>query len=91
MRAEGQGSSSTPTGNIATNDHVVEGEETVTVTFPDGSSSSADVKGRLPGNDLALLKVDSSVAEGITPVTLGDSSALKPGQLAIAIGRPIRP
>ena len=75
-------------GYIATNDHVVEGEETVTVTFPDGSSSSADVKGRLPGNDLALLKVDSSVAEGITPVTLGDSSALKPGQLAIAIGAP---
>ena len=75
-------------GYIATNDHVVEGEETVTVTFPDGSSSEADVHGRLPGNDLALLKVDSSAVEGITPVTLGDSSVVKPGQLAIAIGAP---
>ena len=75
-------------GHIVTNDHVVAGEETVTVTFLNGSSSEADVTGRLPGNDLALLKVDSSVVEGITPVTLGDSSALKPGQLAIAIGAP---
>ena len=75
-------------GHIVTNDHVVEDNETVTVAFSDGSSSEADVKGRLPGNDLALLKVDSSAVTGITPVTLGDSSALKPGQLAIAIGAP---
>ena len=75
-------------GYIVTNDHVVEDEDTVTVTFPNGSSSEADVTGRLPGNDLALLKVEASAAAGITPVTLGDSSALKPGQLAIAIGAP---
>ncbi len=75
-------------GHIVTNDHVVEDEETVTVTFSDGSSAEAEVTGRLPGNDLALLKVESSSVAGITPVTLGDSSALKPGQLAIAIGAP---
>ena len=75
-------------GYIVTNDHVVEDEETVTVNFSDGSSSEADVTGRLPGNDLALLKVESSDVEGVTPVTLGDSSGLKPGQLAIAIGAP---
>ena len=75
-------------GYIVTNDHVVEDEDTVTVTFPNGSSSEADVTGRLPGNDLALLKVEASAAAGITPVTLGDSSVLKPGQLAIAIGAP---
>ena len=75
-------------GHIVTNDHVVEDEETVTVTFSDGSSAEADVTGRLPGNDLALLKVEPSSVAGITPVTLGDSSALKPGQLAIAIGAP---
>ena len=75
-------------GHIVTNDHVVEDEETVTVTFSDGSSAEADVTGRLPGNDLALLKVESSSVAGITPVTLGDSSVLKPGQLAIAIGAP---
>lgn len=85
---EGSGFLIDSEGYIASNDHVVEDEETVTVKFSDGSSAEADVKGRLPGADLALLKVESSDVQGITPVTLGDSDALKPGQLAIAIGAP---
>ena len=44
--------------------------------------------GTNPANDLALLKVDSEAVKDITPLTLGDSAAARPGQLAIAIGSP---
>lgn len=75
-------------GHIVTNNHVVEGAGNVTVTFSNGISAEASILGRDIANDLALLKVDPSVVEGIEPVVLGDSSALRPGQLAIAIGNP---
>ena len=39
-------------------------------------------------NDLAVVKVDPSAVTGITPLQLGDSSSVKPGQMAIAIGNP---
>ena len=75
-------------GHIITNNHVVEGASNVNVNFTNGTTAAATVVGRNPANDLALLKVDASHVEGITPVILGDSSALKPGQLAVAIGNP---
>ena len=75
-------------GHIVTNNHVIDGATSVTVTFSGGADASARIVGRNPANDLALLKVDASAVEGIEPVTLGDSATLKPGQLAIAIGNP---
>ena len=75
-------------GHIVTNNHVIDGATSVRVIFSGGADASARVVGRNPANDLALLKVDASVVEGIVPVTLGDSATLKPGQLAIAIGNP---
>ena len=75
-------------GHIVTNHHVIEGVGNVKVKFSNGTTADATILGRSRANDLALLKVDSSLVEGIQPVVLGDSAALKPGQLAIAIGNP---
>ena len=75
-------------GHIVTNNHVVEGATNVKVTFSNGTTADATLLGRNPANDIALLKVDPSLAAGIQPVTLGDSSQLHPGQMAIAIGNP---
>jgi S1-C subfamily serine protease len=74
-------------GHILTNYHVVRGFQTVTVTFEDGSSGSADVVGTDPGDDIALVKVDASASE-LHPATLGDSDAVKVGQVVAAIGNP---
>jgi S1-C subfamily serine protease len=75
-------------GYILTNDHVVEGSNDVTVRFSEnGNSIKADVKGRDPSSDLAVLKVDSSKAN-LDPVPLGDSSKAQVGDAVVAIGNP---
>ncbi len=74
-------------GHILTNYHVVNGFQTVTVTFEDGSSASADVVGTDPGDDVALVKVSADASE-LHPATLGDSDAVKVGQVVAAIGNP---
>ena len=75
-------------GYILTNDHVVEGSEDVTVRFADeGAPVEAEVKGRDPSTDLALLKVDPGDAE-LDPVPLGDSSKARVGDPVVAIGNP---
>jgi len=75
-------------GYIATNNHVVEDADRVRVGFPNGATAEAIVLGRNPANDLALIKVDAQKVAGITPVSLGNSEAVRPGQLAVAIGNP---
>jgi len=73
-------------GLILTNNHVVMGTSTLSVTLSDGSELPATVVKTDATHDLALIKVK---ATGLTPVTLGDSSAIQVGQLAIAIGSPL--
>ena len=73
-------------GLILTNNHVVTGATTLTVVLDDTRSLAATVVATDAGQDLALVKVD---ATGLTPVTLGDSSTVQVGQLAIAIGSPL--
>ena len=75
-------------GHIVTNDHVIQDADRVRVNFLNGESAEAEILGTNPGNDLALLKVDSAVVEGIEPLALGDSAQALPGQMAIAIGSP---
>jgi len=74
-------------GHIVTNNHVVENAYNITVTFSDGSTTTAEVVGTDVQSDLAVIKVDPS---GLTlhPVSLGDSQAVKVGDLVIAIGNP---
>ena len=75
-------------GHIVTNNHVVENGNNISIKFIDGTTADAEIVGRNPSSDLALLKVDAAVVEGVQPLALGDSSQIKPGQMAIAIGAP---
>jgi serine protease Do len=74
-------------GHIVTNNHVIDGADTIEVTFADGSSLPAQVVGADAYSDLAVIKVDAK-ADQLHPVTLADSRQVKVGQLAIAIGNP---
>lgn len=74
-------------GHIVTNNHVVEGADRVEVIFWDDTLVEAEVLGTDPDSDLAVIKVDLS-AQKLHPVTLGDSDALKVGQMVAAIGNP---
>ena len=75
-------------GHIVTNNHVIEQAQRVRISFSDNTSAEAKVLGRNPANDLALLKVEPELVKDIEPVELGDSSKVRPGQLAIIIGSP---
>ena len=75
-------------GHIVTNNHVIQQADRLRISFKDGSSVEAQLLGTNPANDLALLKVPSEAVEGIDPIPFGDSSQVRPGQLAIAIGSP---
>ena len=74
-------------GNIVTNNHVVEGATKIDVTFSDGTTVPATVVGTDPYSDLAVIKVDVS-ADKLHPVTIADSTQVKVGEIAIAIGNP---
>ena len=70
-----------------TNYHVVEDAAMVTVFFADDTEVEAEVVGRDPDSDLAIIKVDLP-AEKLHPLPLGSSEELRVGQFAIAIGNP---
>ena len=76
-------------GHIVTNNHVVEGADTIRVTFADGTSVSAELIGSDSSSDLAVIKVDKSATE-LSPIKVADSTQAKVGQLVIAIGNPYR-
>jgi putative serine protease PepD len=76
-------------GYILTNDHVIDGANSVQVRFKDGAPISARVVNADPSTDLALLKIAAGDRK-LTPLALGSSRALKVGQPAIAIGSPYR-
>ena len=74
-------------GHIVTNYHVVEDAAMVTVFFADDTEVEAEVVGRDPDSDLAVIKVDLP-AEKLHPLPLGSSEDLRVGQFAIALGNP---
>jgi S1-C subfamily serine protease len=74
-------------GNLVTNNHVVDGATRITVTFYDGTTVEASLVGVDSDSDLAVIKVNTNAVQ-LQPVTLADSTQLKVGQLAIAIGNP---
>jgi serine protease Do len=70
-------------GHIITNNHVIDGADTVRVTLRDGRSFVGDVVGGDSATDVAVVRVD---ANDLPAASLGDSEKLKVGQLALAIG-----
>ncbi|HJW82725.1 MAG TPA: trypsin-like peptidase domain-containing protein [Anaerolineae bacterium] len=87
QQAQGSGFVFDDQGHLVTNNHVVAGAEKIVVTFSDGTEAAARLVGADPDSDLAVIKVDVDPAR-LAPVTLGDSGALKVGQIVIAIGNP---
>lgn len=85
--AEGSGFVWDEQGHIVTNNHVVDGATDIIVTFSDGTSLPAERVGNDADSDLAVIKVDPAKI-ALHPVTVADSTQVKPGQLAVAIGNP---
>ena len=73
-------------GFIVTNNHVVTGAKSLTVTTADGKRYPAKLVGSFPPDDLAVIKVSGA---HLKPATFADSSKLQAGDLAIAIGNPL--
>ena len=76
-------------GRIITNNHVVDGAQTVDVRFVDGNIYSAKVIGTDPFNDIAVLQItDDFTDESVIPLPLANSDELEVGQQIVAIGNP---
>ena len=86
-RSSGSGFVWDDQGHIVTNHHVIEGAERVTVIFADNTELDATLLGSDPDSDLAVLQVEDS-GHILPPVSLGDSSAVRVGNIAVAIGNP---
>jgi S1-C subfamily serine protease len=84
-RGGGSGVLFTPDGLILTNSHVVDKSGPLTVVMTDGRSAQADLIGQDADTDLAVIRIDGSA---LPWATLGDSRAVRVGQIAIAIGNP---
>src|ERR1700724_201876 len=81
----GTGMLITPDGYALTNSHVVSAVKAYELTLRDGSSLKAELVGKDPHTDLAVLRASGA---GLPHARLGDSSQLKVGQLVVAIGHP---
>ena len=73
-------------GHIVTNNHVIEDADLIEVTFPNGDTYEADLIGRDPATDIAVLKIDTG--RPMPFVKWGDSDTSEVGEWVIAIGNP---
>jgi serine protease Do len=86
VQARGSGFIIDANGTVVTNNHVVDGAKSVSVTLDDGTELTAKVIGRDPRSDLAVLKVEAG--RPLPYIELGDSGTVKPGEWVIAMGNP---
>jgi Do/DeqQ family serine protease len=85
VRGYGSGVIVTPDGYIVTANHVIDEADEVDVTLNDKRSFTADVVGRDPSTDIALLKIK---ATGLPYIKFGDSDAIRLGEWVLAVGNP---
>jgi len=85
--AQGSGWVYDSAGHIITNEHVVDGANSVSVMFWNGKKADARVVGTDPSTDLAVIAVDAP-SSLLFPVSVGDSSAVQVGDSVVAIGSP---
>ena len=87
QQAQGSGFVYDSQGRIVTNEHVVDGAQSISVRFWNGKSYRATVLGTDASTDLAVLDVDAP-ASVLSPLPLGDSSEVQVGDTVVAIGSP---
>ncbi|WUT80318.1 trypsin-like peptidase domain-containing protein [Streptomyces sp. NBC_00669] len=85
-KSTGAGVIITSNGQIITNNHVIAGAQSISVTYSSGKTASASVVGTDAKKDLALIKVNG--ASGLPAAVLGNSSGLAVGDQVVAIGSP---
>jgi serine protease Do len=86
MKGRGSGFIVSKEGQILTNNHVVEGADKITVTLSNGKTYDAEVLGRDPTFDLAVIKIKPD--SDLTTLQLGDSESIEVGEWVVAIGNP---
>ena len=86
QRGLGSGVIVSQDGYILTNNHVVEGVDSVKVELPDSRTFTAKVVGTDPATDLAVVKID---ATSLPTLVIGDSDAVKVGDVVLAVGNPL--
>ncbi len=84
--AAGSGVIISKDGYIITNNHVVEGATSITVKTSDGTEYPATLVGTDSKSDIGVIKID---ADNLTPATIGDSSTIAVGDVAVVIGNPL--
>ena len=87
QQAQGSGFVYDSEGHVVTNEHVVDGADSVSVRFWNGKSYDATVVGTDASTDLAVLDVDAP-ASLLSPLAFGDSSEVQVGNTVVAIGSP---
>jgi putative serine protease PepD len=85
--AQGSGFVYDMSGDIVTNEHVVDGASSISVKFWNGKTYKAKLVGSDASSDLALIKVDAP-SSVLHPLTVGDSSTVQVGDSVVAIGSP---
>jgi putative serine protease PepD len=86
-QGEGAGVTYDSKGDILTDEHVVSGATSVTVTFEDGHKATAKVLGTDPSTDVAVIHVNAPASE-LHPIAFADSSSAQVGDPVVAIGSP---
>lgn len=82
----GSGVIISPDGYIITNNHVIEGAQSIEITTNDNKTFDAEIVGTDPNTDIALLKIDSD--EPLNYSTFGDSNSARIGEWVLAVGNP---
>lgn len=86
VESSGSGIIFDPNGYIVTNNHVIDGADKITVKLSSGKTLDAKLVGQDPRTDIAVIKVE---AQNLPVAKFGDSSKIKVGDIAIAIGNPL--